>query len=118
MFIVFKRWADDVDTWKKLVGGIVAIILSCYAIYQGSMVVFTWYLDRSALAGEVRAQTQQYGTFSRIVYQKQEIDLLREIRSMEAGERTGKLSSAEQSYLDSLRKQLKRVQEQLLKLGE
>lgn len=113
-----RRWSDDIETWKKLVGGIVAIVLSCYGIWQGSNVVFSWYLERSALAADVRTQQQQYGTFARLVYQKQEIDLSREIRSMEPAERAGRLSNAEQSYLDSLRKQLRRVQEQLKTLGD
>jgi len=118
MFEKIRKWSDEVETWKKLVYGVVTIVLSCYGIWQGSNVVFGWYLDRSALAADVRTQQQQYGTFSRLVYQKQEIDLMREIRSMEPGERAGKLTYPEQSYLDSLRKQLRRVQEQLKMLGD
>jgi hypothetical protein len=109
-------WHDDVDRWMKVVITVVAFATGLYTCSGWIDGVMSWYLQRSALAGDIQKLERKVDTGQRLILQDQEIRYGREIRDMEKHERAGRLSPAEEAWLDVLRRQQREVRQQLRQL--
>ena len=115
-----RDWGAGLEHWQKFLGAIVGIIVALYVMSGCIDSGFAWYLQRSALAGEIRDLKQQnteinrkVDNISRLSLQKQDIDLSKEIHYYERIERQGRLSPGEESYLHILRQQRDQVKREL-----
>ena len=123
MFQRIREWSAGLEHWQKFLGAIVGIVVALYVMSGWANTGIGWYLQRSALAADIRELKQQNSdtmrkvdNISRLSLQKQEIDLSREINGMERAERAGRLSPGEESYLLIIRQQRDQVRRELRNL--
>ena len=109
--------------WQKQLGAVVTIAGALFLFSGWIDHGLGWYLQRSALAGDLKQAKEQISNverkvdnISRLSLQKQEIDLSKEINYYEKIERSGRISQGEDSYLAIIRQQREAVRQELRNL--
>lgn len=117
-----RSWGAHVSPWVTALVSAAAFFAAVYAISGWVDTGASWYVQR-AVAGDLNAikrdveqQGKRQDNLARLTLQKQEIEYSKEIVFYERAERAGRLSPGEESYLNIIRIERRKVRDELQRL--